>query len=75
MKKSKIKNPYNVGINIPRCAQCGVILGKCDIERIVCVCMNPRCPNFSLLSIPENTIKEYLEGFKGGGKNVTKVKK
>ena len=78
MKKNKLNK------NIPQCVMCHKNLAKCDIEKIVCVCVNPACPNFSLLSIPEDTIYEYTNGFNRksapqratqGGKDATKVKK
>lgn len=45
----------------PKCCQCHKELGRADIEKIVGLCLNPACPNFSLLCIPEDTISDFLK--------------
>ncbi len=55
----KTKNP-----DIPKCCMCHEELGKCDINKIVGVCLNPACPNYSLLCLPEETIENFKKGTK-----------
>jgi len=41
------------------CVMCHQELGRCDIEKIVGVCLNIECPNYSLLCLPEETIELF----------------
>ncbi len=45
--------------NIPLCVMCFKELGRVDIKKIVAICLNPACPNFSLLCLPEDTILRF----------------
>lgn len=45
--------------DIPLCVMCRKELGRADIKKIVAVCLNPACPNFSLLCLPEETILKF----------------
>ena len=44
----------------PKCVMCHKELGRADIEKIVAICLNPKCPNFSLLCIPEEQIYKFI---------------
>lgn len=46
-------------VNVPTCVMCRKELGRAEIEKIVAVCFNPACPNYSLLCIPEDTILRF----------------
>ena len=50
-------------MEIHACTQCGKGLLFCEIEKVVCVCVNPACPNYSLLCLPEKTIENFMRGF------------
>lgn len=50
-------------INIAHCVQCGrELLGQVEIEsKQIGVCHRPECPNYGLLQISIEKIKEFIE--------------
>ena len=40
------------------CIQCHKEINKCTVEGNFNVCIEPDCPNYGLLQVPENKIKE-----------------
>jgi hypothetical protein len=62
MKRKKASDV--LGYKPPLCVQCGKGLALCDLGSLVGCCINPKCPNYSLMCIIEESILKFTRGLK-----------